>query len=90
MEIVKIVCGKTGQNEDTVQKCIDCYIETIMDRMCSGYNVGVRHLGTLRIEDVAEKSAFDFKTKSNVIRPRRKLPKMSFSRDFSNKIKMSK
>jgi nucleoid DNA-binding protein len=89
-QVVEIVCNRTGSSKDEVEKYIDCYIDTIMDLMCSGNNVGIRHLGTLKVEEVAEKCAWDFQQKAKVVRPIRVLPKMSFNREFTNQVKNKK
>jgi nucleoid DNA-binding protein len=86
-QIIKMVCNKTGGSEEEVQKHINCYIDTIMEQMCSGHNVGIQYLGTMRVERVAKKPAWDFQLQRNVVRPSRTLPKMSFNREFSNRIK---
>jgi nucleoid DNA-binding protein len=86
-QIVKMVCEKTGKPKNVVEEYINCYIDTIMDQMFSGHNVGIQHLGTMKVDDVAEKLAFDFKENGKVMRPKRKLPKMSFNREFSNKVR---
>lgn len=88
-EIVEMVCRETGSSKTVVKSHIDCYINAIMQKMCEGYNVGVRHLGVFKVEETAMKTAWDFKKKSKVTRPARVLPKMSFSREFSNKVKVS-
>lgn len=86
-QVVKMVCEHTGDNEKEVQKHIDSYIEVIMKLMCKGNNIGIKHLGTMKVEKAAETTAWDFKTQQNVIRPNRVLPKMSFNRKFSSQIK---
>lgn len=89
-QIVEMVCDRTNGNKEVVQQSINCYIDVIMEQMCLGFDVGVKHLGTLKVVPAKKTVAFDFKTKQNTVRPNRYLPKMVFGRNFSNRIKSNK
>lgn len=86
-DVVQMVSEELNDNEKNVQKYIDCYVEKIMECLCKGMDVRIKYLGTIKVEKVAPKEAWDFKLEKNVIRPSRMLPKMNFSRNFVNKIK---
>lgn len=86
-QLIRAVAEATGDSKDIVEKHINCYIDAIMDQACAGHNVGIRYLGTLKIDRTKPKRVYSFKEKQKIIRPSSPILKMSFGREFSCRIK---
>lgn len=89
-DIVNEIAKTTGIEKATVQKTVECMMETVKDSMVAGNNVYLRGFGSFVVKKRAKKTARNISKNTTIIIPAHNIPAFKPSKSFISKVKSSK
>jgi len=90
-EIVSAISAQTGNDNVTVKKIVECFMDTIKNSLSNNNNVYLRSFGSFLVVKKAKKTARDIRKNKSVVIPEHYAPKFkpvkSFVDDVKQKVK---
>jgi len=86
-DIVNEIAKVTGIEKVTVQKTVECFMESVKSSLAKNKNVYLRGFGSFIVKKRAEKTARNISKNTTLIVPEHFIPAFKPAKVFMNKVK---
>ncbi len=88
-DIVNEIAKSTGIEKITVQKTVECFMESVKTSLAKDKNVYLRGFGSFVVKKRAKKTARNISKNTTIIIPEHFIPSFKPAKVFVNKVKNS-
>lgn len=89
-KLIQGAAAESGLDENLVRRSTDAYLKQVAQSVLDGTATPLYRVGTLYLAKANPKRAWSFSDKKVVTLPERKIPKMTFTRNFVHAVQDKK
>jgi DNA-binding protein HU-beta len=86
LDLIRLISKDVDIHQYKVEQVIDSFLENIQNALTDGDFVKIIGFGKFEIEEKSARKGVNPKTREEIIIPRKKAPKFSFSQEIKNKV----